>query len=177
MKDVSLIVNNGEKIGVINPGDIIVRCKSRTAFKKKKADNVETFKWTFDNYVKSNDEELDLLIPELNKQEVIFLGSIISHISYSNCLEFKNHICLDLDDFIDITKICRTDLYSTVKSLMSKDILYQGKNSRGRQYYINPWLYHKGENINKVLKSMFRHYKVHSRGNVTWSNLNDGIPI
>jgi hypothetical protein len=74
---------------------------------------------------------------------------------------------------IEITGMSRSTLYHTIDLLHKKDIVYKGKNSRNRQFYINPWLYCKGNRINKVLRDMFKNYKIRSRDNVLWKDLNE----
>ena len=61
-------------------------------------------------------------------------------------------------------------LSKVIRSLIDKDILYKGKNSKNVQYFVNPWLFCKGNRINKVLKTMFENYKIRTYG-VRWGEL------
>jgi len=65
-------------------------------------------------------------------------------------------------------------LYETIKSLAKKDIIYRGKNSKNRQYFVNPWLFCKGNRINKVLKTMFKNYRIKILGGKQWKYVKDG---
>ena len=71
-----------------------------------------------------------------------------------------------------ITGISLGKLSEVVKSLIDKDILYKCKNSKNVQYFVNPWLFCKGNRINKVLKTMFKNYKIRTYG-VKWRELNN----
>ena len=87
------------------------------------------------------------------------------------CLKYPNGKDITTDNLADITGLSRSVIYSTIASLMKKDILYKGKNSNNRQYFINPWLFCKGNRINKVLKTMFKNYRVRVCGGVKWQDL------
>jgi hypothetical protein len=53
----------------------------------------------------------------------------------------------------------------------SKDIICRNKNSKERQYFVNPWLFCKGNRINKVLQTMFRNYGVRVCGGIKWKHI------
>ena len=109
---------------------------------------------------------------DLSQAEKAFLFSILPYISYEDChLQYGNGIDIGTEDLIDITKLSRPLVYQTVKSLISKDILYKGRNSKNRQYFVNPWLFCKGNRINKVLKTMFKNYHIRSMGGKKWGSI------
>ena len=104
-----------------------------------------------------------------------FLFSIAPYVSFEdNHLQIgrgKKAVDIGTEDLINITGMSRSTLYETINLLASKDIIYRGINSRNRQYFVNPWLFCKGNMINKVLKTMFKNYKVRSKGNIPWKDL------
>ena len=57
-----------------------------------------------------------------------------------------------------------------INGLIEKDILYKGRNSRNVQYFANPWLFCKGNRINKVLKTMFKNYEIRTMDKTKWKD-------
>lgn len=173
--------NTNETVNYINKGDKIVRKTSINAFKElKKVETKDTcVNWNIKEFYKTNTEEMQLIIKELSQSEKAFLFSITSYVSFDdNLLQIgkgKHAVDIGTEDLIDITGMSRSTLYATIESLASKDIIYRGKNSRNKQYFVNPWLFCKGNRINKVLKTMFKNYKIRCKDNVEWKDLNDGI--
>ena len=173
--------NTNETVNHINKGDKIVRKTSIDAFKElKRIEGKDTcVSWNMKEFYKANIEEMQLISKELSQSEKAFLFSITPYVSFDdNLLQIgkgKKSIDIGTEDLINITGMSRSTLYSTVESLASKDIIYRGKNSRNKQYFVNPWLFCKGNRINKVLKTMFKNYKIRCKDNTLWKDLNDGI--
>jgi hypothetical protein len=71
---------------------------------------------------------------------------------------------------VEITGLSRGAVYDAINSLIRKDIIYKGRNSKNRQYFVNPWLFCKGNRINKVLKTMFKNYRIRVLGGVKWKD-------
>lgn len=174
------IVNpNTNKVeNYINKGDKIVRKSSIDAFrdiKEQEAIEQGCDKWKMKEFYKTNIEEMKLVLKELSQSEKAFLASITPYISFdSNLLQVgsgRKAKDIGTEELVDITGMSRSTVYDTIDTLRKKDIVYRGENSRNRQYYINPWLYCKGNRINRVLKDMFKNYKVRSQGNVLWKDL------
>ena len=154
----------GEKLNVLNEGDSIMRKKS-----KDRLDNYNT--WNIKHFYKGNIEELKELNKELSIAEAGFLFKIIPFINYEDCLIcHQNGKEINQTDLCDITGLSRTRVHNILKSLIKKDVVYKGKNSKSFQYFVNPWLFVRGNSINKVLKSMFKNYKIRVL-NVKWKNL------
>ena len=178
-KALKVINPDGEIVNHINKGDKIVRKSSIDAFKEIKENEAKASceSWDMREFYKANTEELQLISKELSQNEKAFLFSIAPYISFdSNILQIgKGRKADDIgtEDLIGITGMSRSVLYYTIDLLHKKDIIYKGKNSRNRQFYINPWLYCKGNRINKVLRDMFKNYKIRSRNNVLWKDLNE----
>ena len=170
--------NTNKTMNYINKGDKIVRLSSREAFKKIKEQETKNIceKWDVKDFNKINAEELQLIMNELSQLEKTFLFSILPYITFdSNSLQIgkgKKAVDVGTEDLIEITGMARSTMYDVIKSLHEKDIIYKGKNSKNMQYYVNPWLFCKGNRINNVLKNMFKNYKIQSRGGVEWKDLN-----
>ena len=125
-----------------------------------------------DSFFKGNVEELKLLLPELSTTEKAFLISIAPYVGYSDCcLKHGNNIDMLPVHMEQIVGLSMRSIYSVLESLIKKDIVYKGKNSNGRQYFVNPLLFNKGARHNKVLRTMFKNYKVRSRGSIKWKDI------
>jgi|GEM_PF-1302784 len=181
---IALVVeaNTGEITSELYPGDRIVRKTSVESYKKnikknEKNDNneeIEFIYWNTKSFYKVNVAELRLWLDDLSQAEKAFLFSIAPYISFDDChLQYGNGVDIGTEDLIKITQMSRGLVYKTISSLIEKDILYKGKNSKNRQYFVNPWLFCKGNRINKVLKTMFKNYKIRSKGNIEWKDLKD----
>lgn len=151
----------------VRPGDRV------KVVRKESLEHIAQFQtWTIDGFYKAHAKELALIMDDLNVNEKVFLFSVANFVGYEDCcLKYPNGKDITTDNLADITGLSRSVIYSTIASLMKKDILYKGKNSNNRQYFINPWLFCKGNRINKVLKTMFKNYRVRVCGGVKWQDL------
>lgn len=172
--------NTNEVVNYINKGDKIVRKTSIDAFKQIKEQDIKEGvceKWDMKEFYKANTEELQLVSSELSQNEKVFLFSITPYIAFDSNMIRKGHgrkaEDIGTEELIQITGLSRSILYETIKTLRKKDIIYKGENSKNRQYFVNPWLYCKGNRINKALKGMFENYRIRSQGNVLWKDFND----
>jgi len=149
-----LNVDTGEIIGLMNEGDRIVRGKSSKML-------AETQVWRIEKFTKGSLREIRELLPELSGSERNFLFCVSTYVGYEDCcLEYDNGTPLDVDNFIKITSLSRATIFGVLNSLRKKDIIFKGKNSQGDLYFMNPWIYCRGNRINNVLKAMFKNYKV-----------------
>lgn len=168
-------LDTGEIVDDMYPGDKIVRAESRRSYKKytKSKDSTPEFeKWDLDNFYRANISELSLLMEDLSQAEKAFLFSISPYVSFEDShLSYGNGIDIGTEELVKITGMSRATTYRTIDDLISKDVLYKGKNSRSRQYFVNPWLFSKGNRINKVLKTMFKNYEIRMLGNRKWKDL------
>ena len=156
--------DTGEKLHDFEEGDRLV--------KKKQIDFLEQYDvWKVNSFYKGNIDELKEVSKDLTIAESGFLFKILPYINYRDCLLcYSNGKDINQEDLAEITGMSRSQVYRTLESLISKDILYKGKNSKSFQYFVNPWLFVKGNEINKVLKSMFKNYKIRVL-NTRWKNL------
>jgi len=119
-----------------------------------------------------NIDEIQKWMKELSTMEKAFLFSIVPYISYDDCcLKYGNKKDIGTEDLVKISGLSRGKVYAVVKTLRKKDIIYKGENSKTKQYFINPWLFCKGNRLNKVLRTMFKNYKIRVLGNTKWSDL------
>jgi hypothetical protein len=155
-------------------GDRIVRSSSNKSFDVKTEAMTEYTKWNLGNFLKTHVAEMRLWMDDLSQAEKAFLFSIVPYISYEDChLQYGNGVDIGTEDLMKITGLSRGLVYQTIDSLIKKDILYRGKNSKNRQYFVNPWLFCKGNRINKVLKTMFKNYKIRVLGGKKWKDVKD----
>lgn len=169
----------GEITTEIYAGDSIRRKESKDAYKKFKDSEsnkkpIETLVWNMSNFMKMNTMEVSLWMDDLSQAEKAFLFSVVPCVSYDDChLETHDHKDIGTEDLVRITKLSRSLVYQTIDSLIQKDILYKGKNSKNRQYFVNPWIFCKGNRINKVLKTMFKNYRIRVLGGKQWKDVKD----
>jgi hypothetical protein len=166
-----LIINGdtGEITGQLGEGDRILRKRSLEHL----AEINENFEdWQLGNFYKANTAELKKVLPDLSVFEKAFILSIASYVGYDNCcIQHPNGNDIGTEDLITLTGLGRTKLFEVIDSLVLKDIIYRGKNSNGRQYFMNPWLFCKGNRINVVLKAMFKNYRIRVMGGVKWKDI------
>jgi hypothetical protein len=174
---ISLSVLNrttGEIVRDLEPGDRIVSGKSVEAKARKKpaVDNSTIVEWNLENFTKMYVPEMRLWMKDLNQTEKAFLFSVGTYVSFDDChLQYDNGRDIGSEDLVEITGLSRSIVYETIRSLVKKDIMYKGKNSTNRQYFVNPWIFCKGNRINKVLRTMFKNYRIRIMGGKQWKDL------
>jgi hypothetical protein len=164
----------GEVTTDLRQGDKIVRGTSSDSYRRLKnpKETEEFMKWNLENFFKANIAEMRLWMDDLSQAEKAFLFSVAPYISFEDChIRYGNGVNVGSEDLIKITGLSRGLAYQTIESLIQKDILYKGKNSRDRQFFVNPWLFCKGNRINKVLKTMFQNYKIRVLGGKKWKDV------
>jgi len=128
--------------------------------------------WNLESFFKGHIGELEEIMEELKPSEKAFLFSIVPKVGYEDCcLKHKNGNVLNQGDLVRLSGLSRATVSDVIKSLVQKNILYQGRNGKETQYFVNPWLFCKGNRINKVLKTMFRNYRVRVCGGMKWKDL------
>ena len=155
----------GERKGVLCAGDRVVRDATVEYLNN-------TQEWKLDNFFKGHAGEINKWQKELSVNEKALLFSIVSYVSYEDChLRYSNGNDIGTEDLVKISSMARRTVYETLDSLIKKDIIYRGKNSKSRQYFVNPWLFCKGNRINKVLKTMFKNYRIRVMGGIKWKDI------
>ena len=135
-------------------------------------ENKELFiNWKMNSFVMVNDKEINLLVPDLTGNECKLLLSLLKYVNYQDSLlRAKNGKDLNIEKIALVSGFSLRTTTDLIKSLIGKDVMYKGKNSKNVQYFLNPWLIYKGNTISKVLKSMFKNYYIRSLG-VKWGEL------
>lgn len=130
--------------------------------------------WKLEHFYKGHINEMRVLMKELSTNEKAFLFAIAPYVGYEDCcLKYSNGREITSNSLVEITGLSRSAVFDTIRNLIKKDILYRGKNSKNRQYFVNPWVFCKGNRINKVLKTMFKNYKIRIMGGIRWKDLKD----
>lgn len=158
----------GEKLLEVYEGDRILRNETIEANREKQKREKDIIPWDAQPFYKGFIQELKAIIPKLNMPEKVFLFSIMPYISYEDCcIKDRKGNDIGTEELKEICGISRSLVYETINTLIEKDIIYRGKNSKNRQYFVNPWLFCKGKQINKVLQTMFKNYYINMYG-MTW---------
>jgi hypothetical protein len=158
-------LDTGEVTSEIYPGDRLLRAGTLEHLSS-------TQEWNIENFFKGHIGEITKWLKDLSVAEKAFLFSIVPYVNYEDChLQYSNGNDIGTEDLVKISSMPRRTAYETITSLIEKDILYRGKNSRSRQFFVNPWLFCKGNRINKVLKTMFKNYRIRVLGGVQWKDV------
>lgn len=164
-KALVIMSGTGEIVGELNEGDRILRKESVEFL-------ANTEEWRMENFYIGNVDEIKQWMNDLSTLEKAFLFSIVPYISYDDChLTYKNGRDIGTEDLVVISGLSRSSTYDVIRSLVQKDIMYKGENSKCKQYFINPWLFCKGNRLNKVLRTMFKNYRIRVLDNQRWSEL------
>ena len=141
--------------------------------RKKSIEHLEQYDdWKLEHFYKGHTDEIRKLMQSLSLNEKAFLFAVVVYVGYEDCcLKHSNGNDITPDDLPELVGMGKSLMYETLNSLVKKEVLYRGKNGTNRQIFINPWLFCKGNRINKVLKTMFKNYKVRVCGNIPWKHL------
>jgi hypothetical protein len=125
-------------------------------------------------FSKCNSDELKKLMLDLSIYERSLLFTLGVYVNYTDCcLKHVNGKELDWEFIRSISGMSESQLSKTMNKLRKKDIIYKGINSEGIQYFVNPWLFCKGNRINRVLQTMFRNYQIRVCQDVKWNDIQD----
>lgn len=166
MSNIGRIVDDdGVIIGMIGEGDKIIR-KASVEYLQ------DTEIWKIEHFYKGNISEIRKQLEDLSIYEKSFLFCIATYVGYEDCcIKHDNGVCFGFDDLVKLTRMSREKTLNTINSLIRADVIYKGKNSKGLQYFVNPWLFCKGNRINTVLKTMFKNYRIKVKNEMKWSDL------
>lgn len=161
-------VNSGEILQSAYSGDVV------KITKKASMDYLSTRAViSGGNFFKGYVAELRLVLPTLSQGEKSLLFSIAPYVTYYSChLQWSNGKDITVSSIVRISGFSKKTVLKLLGLLVSKDILYHGKNSRNYQWFVNPWIFSRGNEMNKVLKAMFKNYyiRVHK---CRWKDLGD----
>lgn len=151
----------------LNEGDRVLR-KNTIEYLKN------TIKWDLEVFIKTHTGEIQKWLDELDVYEKAFLFCIGTFIGYTDCcIQYDNGKPIGTEDLIKLCGFKRTKAYQVINSLRKKDILLRCDSSIGHVYLMNPWIYCKGNRINKVLKKIFENYKVKVCVGIEWKYIDD----
>jgi len=166
---VLISADTGEVLTNLEKGDRIVRSKSIERYKK----NAES-EFAKRSFIRVDIREGALILKELNPYEKSLLFTIQYYVAYeSGIIQYPNGKEIGFDDICSLTGLSREKTATVLSSLIKKDLIYKGKNSRKVQYFMNPWIATKGIAPNPTLKEMFKNYKIRSKASVMWKDLDD----
>jgi len=173
-----VIDNDGALNRELKEGDRIISGNSSKAFHNRKMREAAALKsgdkqeWNLEHFFKGHIPEIRGLMKNLSVYERSFMFSIATYVGYEDCcIKYDNGKCFDFDDLVMACGMSRSKLSETVNSLREADIIYKGLNSKGIQYFVNPWIYCKGVRINTVLKTMFKNYHIRVLGGRQWGTV------
>lgn len=164
---------NGKRIVGLNDGDRVVRKASIEYFKNKKEQYVVKnvggyYNCLSETFTKVNIEEMRLLLGALDVCECCFLFAVLPYVGYLDCkIRYDNGKCLSVKDFVRLTNMSSSKVYKVIKSLEDKAVICKVK----KEYYVNPWLFSRGNKIDKCLKGMFGEYEIRCKDMVRWNDL------
>lgn len=163
-----VVDDDGEVVDIMNETDRVLRGKSVEYLQKFQV-------WNLQNFFKGNTNEMKEINKILDVTERAFLFSVMPYVCYYDChLIDDDGEDIGTEKLVEISGLSRSVVYRTIESLISKDLIYRGKNSsKTRQYFLNPWIVYKGDKIECVLKTMFKNYHVKIKGNKRWRDLKD----
>lgn len=162
----------GEHIGNLEQGDRIVRASSISRYKEwAEKQHTDKDKWVLSDFCKISAQEQKAWNRDLSYDEKAFLFSVQPYLSFDNDLCDEKGNQLGTEDVIYLSGLSRNTVYRIIHSLTQKFIVYQGKNGRGRQYIINPWIMCKGVYVKIDYKALFRDYRIRMLGNKRWGDL------
>lgn len=153
---------SGELIDKIYEGDRILRKGSI-----ERGEKIQ--EWRLKNFFKGHIGEVKKWMKELTPAEKAILFTVGPYVGYKDCcLKYADGHDFRFDDIVELSGLSRGSVSETINSLRKKDILYKGQNSDGIQYFMNPWLFCKGAEINNVLQTMFENYRIRVFGGMKW---------
>lgn len=176
----------GNKTREIKEGDRLQNGALLEAYKNKKAREAEANRvggkqeWNLEHFFKGHIPEIRELLKSLSVYDRSFLFSIATYVGYEDCcIKYDNGRIIDFEGLVDISGMSRGKLSQVLSGLIKADIMYKGNNSKGMQYFVNPWIYCKGVRINAVLKTMFKNYHIRVLNGQQWGKVGqiEELPI
>ena len=140
----------------------IARGVSRHVAKKILDPTLERWRKGY-QYTKVFSDTINIIGQELSGTECKLIMLLLSYIRYdSGMLATLKGNPLTNEDVISIVKMSKRTVSDTMDSLVKKRIFARNRVGIAYQYYANPYIFLKGNYINKTLKSMFKNYRIKS---------------
>lgn len=141
----------GEKLGEMYEGDRILRKRSREYLKS----TIELL--PDEPYTKTYHRVMFAVSQGLTGSELQMAYSLLPFLSYeSGMLKHQNGQPLNRQYIADYTGLSIKTVDKILQGLKEKQVI--GRNVVGRevQYYMNPWIFMRGQRINRTLYDMFK---------------------
>ena len=175
--------DTGEVMGMLSPGDRIVRKESVAAFTRMKAaerqklerEDMRKMKYA-PGYLTVNTEEMQKLVEErlLTQYELAMLAIIEKYARRTSCeIENLNGEIATVDDIARMCGLSRGRTHDVLKGLVNKNILAKARRGHRMAYIMNPWLSVKDMYVLKSLKDLFGEYEVRTHGGKKWKEITD----
>lgn len=162
----------GELVDALYFGDRILRGKSTEAYADTQEEKAAS---PIRRFTKQNNDELGLLIQELSHVEAKYLFACLCYLGYEdNCIKNSRGEPLSVADVADRSGIPRASAFRAADGLLQKGVICKAESKRALMWFICPLIAGRGTKYNKVLQTMFRNYKVRSKGMQAWGNLIGG---
>lgn len=173
---------NGFNVQHVNmdTGEVICETKGVTEIddgvltekEKKKKEYVESHVMNFNkksSFVKLYDDVVDILFEKLDAKEFSIAIALSKYVSYEDCVLREgghgNGKIFTIKDLSTMLKREYTTFSKTFKSLISKGVIGQGsfvtgnvetgKLERKTGYVVNPYIYFRGNNVDKLVLEYF----------------------
>ena len=153
-----IIDEDGQIVGHMQPGDMVVKAASRASAKAKRDEEAaNSMPWKPERvFVKLYPDAYDALCNICTLAEIQFIGRISRYISYkSGLLKQENGKAVTAELIAGEWNYDKSNVYKYIRSLNKKNLICICKNEGEIQYYINPYIFFKGEYINATLTAMF----------------------
>jgi hypothetical protein len=146
---------DGERERELNPGDRIMTAKSFEFLNE----TMELQK--SEQFVKTFLKSLGVLVKEqLTGAEYSIVVTGINYLRYvSGVIAFENGKALNKYNFMEFTSLSESSVEKALAGLVEKKIFSKNKTGHDIQYFVNPFIFMRGERINKTLYVMFKNSK------------------
>lgn len=100
------------------------------------------------------------LYKSLNNAELLILEIMLQYLRYtSGVVAFENGIHITKHHLSEMSEYSVRNVERLIKGLIDKQVIARCRTGNDIMYYINPFLYVKGERINKTLFEIFKNTK------------------
>lgn len=125
------------------------------------------------NFHKLVTKEYTMILKELNDTEISFLARVMSHTAYRSCgVQSGRKLEFTMKELSELLSMNEKTMRKAIISLISKRMISKCVSSGYRfKIYVNPWICHKGSEIDATLKHMFGDYQVRSKNMKKWKDL------
>ena len=121
-----------------------------------------------ETFVKVNDFELECIVESLDVYEKAMLMTMLPYVRYDCSVKKLNGSPIKMKELVKLSKMSQRKAYAVINTLVNKFIV----RKIGDVYYVNPWLFYRGNKIDKELKDMFGDYLVRCKDMTPWKELN-----